>query len=48
MPGPPPNFCPACRYYVAGTCHRYPPVPDVPPERKWPLVGESDWCGEYQ
>lgn len=35
-------------------CHRYPPQPVVPINKKgqfmwgWPLVGKKEWCGEYQ
>ena len=28
---------------VYGKCHRYPPDN----EGKWPLIGESGWCGEF-
>jgi len=53
--GPPPNYCPMCRYYMAptggasaGTCHRYPPNAVASPATRWPLVEVTEWCGEYQ
>jgi len=44
--------CSSCRYESGARCHRYAPRPQsaVADETwtRWPLVLNSDWCGEYE
>lgn len=50
--------CATCRFFVngyPGTCHRNAPIyvkqptgSHAPREPRWPVVGSTDWCGEYK
>ena len=46
------NSCIKCKYWertssYQGECHRYPPVPTAGRGALWPIMLETDWCGEY-
>ena len=41
--------CAGCRFRFEGHCHKNPPVAAHPGGHGyWPVVAETDWCGEWQ
>lgn len=55
MARPESQTCGTCYYFnpIKGSCQRYPP-PEINPTgdatrtRRFPLVNQSDWCGEWK
>lgn len=50
MTNPNGEKCESCLYFRTGQCRRNPPEVYTDggiPNGAWPLVNETDWCGEW-